>query len=57
MSLLAVLLFAFIPETYGVELPQRMEELTDWYNVNNFELTIGKNTHAIKTEEKGETRL
>ena len=56
MSLLAVILFAFIPETYGVELPQKMEELTDWYNVNKFELKIGKNTLAANKEE-GETRL
>ena len=57
MSLLTVILFAFIPETYGVELPQRMKELTDWYHVNKFELTIGKNKLADKTEEDEETRL
>ena len=57
MSLLTVILFAFIPETYGVELPQRMEELTDWYHVNKFELSIGKNKLADKKEEDDETGL
>ena len=55
MCILTVILLAFIPETNGVELPQTMEELADWYRGNKFEMKIGKNVHVkkkAKTEEK-----
>ncbi|XP_053381643.1 organic anion transporter 3-like [Mercenaria mercenaria] len=52
MCLITVLLFAFVPETTGVELPQTIEELREWYRVNKFELRIGKNRHT--TKETGE---
>ncbi|XP_053381641.1 solute carrier family 22 member 6-A-like [Mercenaria mercenaria] len=51
MCLIAVLLFAFVPETNGVELPQTIEELQEWYRGNKFELRIGKNRHVIKDTE------
>ena len=57
MCLLTVIFFAFVPETNGVELPQRMEELTEWYRVNKFELKIGKNRLAAKKDETRNTRL
>jgi NifB/MoaA-like Fe-S oxidoreductase len=39
-------LFAFVPETNGVELPQTIDELTEWYRVNKFNLKFGKNVHS-----------
>jgi hypothetical protein len=52
MCLVTVILFAFVPETNGVELPQKMEELTEWYRVNKFELKIGKNKLAGDGDKK-----
>lgn len=46
LCLITVFLLAFVPETNGVELPQTIEELTEWYRVNKFELKFGKNRHA-----------
>ncbi|XP_053381640.1 organic cation transporter-like protein [Mercenaria mercenaria] len=56
MCLITVLLFAFVPETNGVELPQTIEELSDWYRVNKFELKIGKNKRASKKTEDTDTK-
>jgi len=42
-----------VPETNGVELPQTIEELSEWYEVNTFELNIGKNRRA---KEKKDTK-
>jgi NifB/MoaA-like Fe-S oxidoreductase len=52
MSLITVILFAFVPETNGVELPQTIEELSEWYRVNKFELRVGKNRLVTKEVEK-----
>ncbi|XP_053381642.1 solute carrier family 22 member 7-like [Mercenaria mercenaria] len=46
MCIVTVVLLAFVPETNGVELPQTMEELAEWYRGNKFEMKIGKNVHV-----------
>ncbi|XP_052762014.1 solute carrier family 22 member 6-A-like [Mya arenaria] len=48
MCIFVVFLFAFVPETHGVEVPQTVDELTVWYRVNKFEMKIGKNRNAKK---------
>jgi len=53
LCIVVIFLFAFVPETNGVELPQTIEELGEWYKVNTFELKIGKNRHA---KEKKDTK-
>jgi NifB/MoaA-like Fe-S oxidoreductase len=55
MCILTVFLLAFIPETNGVELPQTMEDLAEWYRGNKFEMKIGKNIHVEKREETEKT--
>ena len=46
LCIVTIFLFAFVPETNGVELPQTIDELTEWYRVNKFELKFGKNRHS-----------
>lgn len=46
LCIVTVFLFAFVPETNGVELPQTLEELSEWYKVNKFEMKFGKNKHV-----------
>ncbi|XP_060602443.1 organic anion transporter 3-like [Ruditapes philippinarum] len=46
LCLVTMFLFAFVPETNGVELPQTIDELTEWYRVNKFNLKFGKNVHS-----------
>ncbi|WAR12739.1 OCTL-like protein [Mya arenaria] len=57
LCLVVIVLFAFVPETNGVELPQTLDELSEWYRVNKFELKIGKNRVADNAAKKGEHEI
>ena len=52
LNLITIVMFAFVPETNGIELPQTIEELTEWYKVNKFSMKIGKNAEVDKKNVK-----